>query len=120
MTPMQHDLSDPGDRRDPQDPHARTDPRARQRQYWRAVVRWTLLGLGGWLLVTCAVSWFAGSFNRWTVAGAPAGFWLAAQGAIVVYLIIIVVHGWIMDRLEARHEITESTVAPLPSSSSTT
>lgn len=106
MLHMQHDVRAP------------QDPRAQQRQYWRGVVRWTWLGLAGWLLVTCAVSWFAGTFNRWTVAGAPAGFWLAAQGAIVVYLIIIVVHGWIMDRLEARRDVAEPFDAPLSSSSS--
>ncbi len=104
MLHMQHDVRAP------------QDPRAQQRQYWRGVVRWTWLGLAGWLLVTCAVSWFAGTFNRWTVAGAPAGFWLAAQGAIVVYLIIIVVHGWIMDRLEARRDVAEPSDAPLSSS----
>jgi putative solute:sodium symporter small subunit len=80
------------------------------------VVRWTWLGLAGWLLVTCAVSWFAGTFNRWTVAGAPAGFWLAAQGAIVVYLVIIVAHGWIMDRLEARRPYAEPSDTSVTSS----
>ncbi|MGY0193657.1 DUF4212 domain-containing protein [Leptothrix sp. BB-4] len=100
---MQHDVSAP------------RDPRANQRQYWRGVVRWTWIGLACWLLVTCAVSWFAGSFNRWTVAGAPAGFWLAAQGAIVVYLIIIVVHGWVMDRLESRRRDAERPDPPLTS-----
>ncbi len=98
------------------DSRASTDPRNEQRLYWRSVVRWTWLGLAGWLLVTCAVSWFAGTFNRWTVAGAPAGFWLAAQGAIVVYLVIIVAHGWIMDRLEARRPYAEPSDTSVTSS----
>ena len=104
MTHMQHDDGAP------------RDPRAIQRGYWRGVVRWTLFGVACWLVLTCAVSWFAGSFNRWTVAGAPAGFWLAAQGAIVAYLIIIVVHGWVMDRLDARREAAEQAASALSSS----
>ncbi|MDP4300173.1 DUF4212 domain-containing protein [Leptothrix discophora] len=105
---MQHDLPDPlagraeSGRQEAVREHAQA--RRDQRHYWRGVVRWTWLGLATWLFVTCVVSWFAGSFNQWTVAGAPAGFWLAAQGAIVAYLVIIVVHGWVMDRLEVRLE----------------
>ncbi|RZS58620.1 putative solute:sodium symporter small subunit [Sphaerotilus mobilis] len=102
---------------EPGTPH---DARANQRRYWRGVVRWTWLGLAGWLLVTCAVSWFAGTFNRWTVAGTPAGFWLAAQGAIVAYLLIIVLHGWVMDRLEARRQDSESIGQGLTSPSTST
>lgn len=75
---------------------------AARSHHWRASVGWTVLGLAAWLGVTCAAAWFAGAFNRWTVAGAPAGYWLAAQGAIGAYLLIIVVHGWIMDRLDQR------------------
>ena len=102
MLHMQHDASArPGPQAEATGPST-GGRRAIERGYWRGVVRWTLLGLAGWLLVTCAVSWFAATFNRWTVAGAPAGFWLAAQGAIVAYLVIIVVHGWAMDRLESR------------------
>ncbi len=105
MLQMQHDVGAP------HDPHEK--PHAGDPVYWRGVVRWTLLGLFAWLFVTVAVSWFAGSFNRWTVAGAPAGFWLAAQGAIVAYLIIIVAHGWVMDRLEARRQASEPTGSPV-------
>jgi putative solute:sodium symporter small subunit len=74
-------------------------------QHWRRVCLWTSLGLLGWLLVTWAVVWFARDFNAWTVAGAPAGYWLAAQGAIGAYLIIIIVHGRIMDGLEQRRQV---------------
>jgi len=74
--------------------------------HWRKVCLWTALGLFGWLLVTWVVVWFASDFNAWTVAGAPAGYWLAAQGAIGVYLIIIIVHGRIMDALERRSQAT--------------
>ncbi len=73
-------------------------------RHWRKVCLWTALGLFGWLLVTWMVVWFASDFNAWTVAGAPAGYWLAAQGAIGVYLIIIIVHGRIMDALERRSQ----------------
>jgi putative solute:sodium symporter small subunit len=76
--------------------------RSARGRYWRSSVAWTVLGLSGWLAVTFAAAWFAGAFNRWTVAGAPAGYWLAAQGAIGAYLAIIVAYAWVMDGLDAR------------------
>jgi putative solute:sodium symporter small subunit len=75
---------------------------AARSHHWRRSVGWTVLGLLGWLGVTCAAAWFAGAFNRWTVAGAPAGYWLAAQGAIGAYLLIIVAYSWVMDDLDDR------------------
>jgi putative solute:sodium symporter small subunit len=90
-------------------------------RYWRSSVGWTVLGLLGWLAVTFAAAWFAGAFNRWTVAGAPAGYWLAAQGAIGAYLLIIVAYGWVMDGLDERCQraVDEAPEEAVPAASST-
>ena len=92
-----------------------SEPPAREvvlrRRFWRAVSLWTWLGMGGWLVLTVGVVWFARDLDRWTVAQVPAGYWWAAQGAIGGFLVIIVLYGVIMDRLEARF-LRESTAAP--------
>ncbi|NRT57171.1 DUF4212 domain-containing protein [Sphaerotilus uruguayifluvii] len=69
-------------------------------RYWRSVRLWTLLGLLVWFGVTFGVSWWAPVLDAWRIGRMPAGYWWATQGAIGVYLLIIVVHGRIMDRLE--------------------
>lgn len=74
--------------------------RSRQ-QFWRRARRWTLGLLGLWLAVNLAVPWFARDLNRWQVFGFPAGYWLAAEGALLIYLLIIVAYVLVMDRLEA-------------------
>jgi putative solute:sodium symporter small subunit len=68
--------------------------------YWRQVCIWTAAGLGLWFAVTFGVSWWSQVLDAWQVGHMPAGYWWATQGAIGVYLLIIVVHGWRMDRLE--------------------
>jgi putative solute:sodium symporter small subunit len=73
-----------------------------KRRFWRWVTFWTLLGLAGWLVLTLGVVWCARDLDQWTVAQVPAGYWWAAQGAIGGFLIIIVLYGVIMDRLDAR------------------
>jgi putative solute:sodium symporter small subunit len=70
--------------------------------YWRQVCLWTLLGLALWFGVTFGVSWWAHALDAWHVGHMPAGYWWATQGAIGLYLLIIVGHGWLMDRLERR------------------
>ncbi|MDQ5897474.1 MAG: hypothetical protein QG612_1560 [Pseudomonadota bacterium] len=79
-------------------------------RYWRSVRLWTVLGLLLWFGVTFGVSWWAPVLDAWRIGSMPAGYWWATQGAIGVYLLIIVVHGRVMDRLERR----ESARAPAP------
>lgn len=59
--------------------------------------------LAAWLLVTLAAPWFARDLNGLSGFGFPGGFWLAAQGALVLYVLIIVVYASGMDRLENRY-----------------
>jgi putative solute:sodium symporter small subunit len=80
----------------------------RQRVYWRANLR---------LLAGCLVVWFCVSFlggillvdvlNRWHVGGVPLGFWIAQQGSIYVFLLLVVFYGWRMRRLDRRFGLDE-------------
>jgi putative solute:sodium symporter small subunit len=54
-----------------------------------------------WLGVNLLVPWFARDLNALQVFGFPLGYWLAAEGCLLVYLAIIVVYVVAMDRLEA-------------------
>ncbi len=87
-------------------------PAARQRKFWAATKRLTLWLLLVWLLVNLAVPWFARDLHAVLGFGFPLGFWLAAQGALLIYLVIIVVYVVAMNRLEAlyQHEADAETV----------
>ncbi|MEO5733607.1 MAG: sodium/substrate symporter small subunit [Rubrivivax sp.] len=69
---------------------------------WRTT-RWlTAALLAVWLSTTLAVVWFARDLQSFSVLGFPAGYWGAAAGALLVYLSIVLVYAWLMDRIEHR------------------
>lgn len=70
--------------------------------FWRRTLKLTLGLLLVWLTVSLAVAWFARDLDGLRGFGFPASFWLAAEGALLLYLLIIVVYVVAMDRLEAR------------------
>ena len=69
--------------------------------FWLKTRRWTLGLLTIWLVVNLAVPWFARELDRYTFLGFPLGYWLAAEGALFVYVALIAVYVMVMDRLES-------------------
>ncbi len=57
--------------------------------------------LAAWLLVNLCVPWFARDLDRFSFLGFPLGYWLAAEGALLVYALLIAIYVVVMDRLEA-------------------
>ena len=98
---------------DPEIPNDDTTPQhmsddARHAAYWRANLRlmaallfvWFLVSYGfGILLVEQlnAIRWF----------GFRLGFWFAQQGSIYVFVVLIFVYAWRMNRLDQRYRMDE-------------
>ena len=78
----------------------------RHREYWRRNLRITGILLAIWFVVTYVVAFFARdlSFNFF---GWPFSFWVAAQGALVVYVLIIGFYARYMRRLDIEHGVAE-------------
>ena len=71
------------------------------RSYWRANLRLIGILLGIWLLVSVGAGiLFVEWLNRWKLGALPLGFWFAQQGSIYVFVLLIFVYAWRMDRLE--------------------
>jgi len=76
--------------------------------YWRANLRvigvllavWALAGLGFGIVL-------AEPLNAFSLGGAPLGFWMAQQGAIFIFVIIIFVYAWLMERIDHRYQVDE-------------
>lgn len=56
-----------------------------------------------WAVVTFGVPFFA-PYLRFNFFGWPFSFWMAAQGALLVYLAIVAIYSWRMNRIELRIE----------------
>lgn len=77
------------------------------RRYWRKNLLVTALLLVIWAVVTFGVSYFARDLN-FSFFGWPFSFWMGAQGALVIYGLIIAFYAWYMNRLDIEHDVEES------------
>ncbi len=78
------------------------DPEDNHRRYWRRTLRLTALLLAAWFAVTFGTSFFARDLS-FDFFGWPFSFWMGAQGAILLYVLIIWVYARCMKRLDAAH-----------------
>ena len=76
------------------------------RRRWRVSQRITAALLAVWFAVTFGVAYFARELNG-IVLGWPFSFWVAAQGALIVYLLLICLYARWMARLDAEHGLAE-------------
>jgi putative solute:sodium symporter small subunit len=78
------------------------------RQYWRRNLRILAVLLGIWLLVSCFLSiFFAKELNTYRLGGFKLGFWFAQQGAIYVFLALIVIYVRQMNKLDKEFDVDE-------------
>ena len=75
-------------------------------EYWRKTLNITGILLAIWFVVTFVVAYFARdlSFNFF---GWPFSFWVAAQGALIVYVVIIWYYARHMNRLDQEYGVAE-------------
>ena len=74
--------------------------------YWRATKRLTLSLLAIWFAASYGAGiLFRDFLDQFSMGGAPLGFWFAQNGAIYVFLVLIVVYCIQMTRLETRYGV---------------
>ncbi|TQM09118.1 DUF4212 domain-containing protein [Pseudonocardia kunmingensis] len=79
-----------------------------RRDYWRRNLRLMSVLLAIWALVSFGAGIvFVEPLNQIVVLGFPLGFWFAQQGSIVIFVILIAVYVWRMDKLDAEYGIDE-------------
>lgn len=77
-------------------------------QYWRANERLIAKLLVIWAVVSfgCSIL-FVEFLNTITFFGVPFGFWMAQQGSIYVFVVMIFYYAWRMDKFDASHHVDE-------------
>ena len=78
------------------------------KRYWRANNRiiigllavWGAVSFGGGIL-------FVEALNTIQFFGLPLGFWIAQQGAIYVFVALIFIYAWLMDRLDHKYHMDD-------------
>jgi putative solute:sodium symporter small subunit len=79
----------------------------KHREYWRRNLKITAILLAIWFVVTYVVGYFAREFNSITLFGFPVGFYMGAQGALIIYVISIFYYARYMNRLDKEYDVAE-------------
>ena len=87
-----------------------TTPLRDKRSYWRRNVRYVTLLLMVWFLVSfgCGVL-LVEPLNAIRIPGTgfKLGFWFAQQGSIYVFVVLVFVYVWLMNRLDREFGVSE-------------
>ena len=75
-------------------------------RYWQRNLRITGILLAIWFVVTFVVAYFARDLN-FTFFGWPFSFWVGAQGALIVYVLLIWYYARTMNRIDREHNVAE-------------
>ena len=76
--------------------------------YWKYNIRLTVILLVIWFLVAYVFGGLlAGELNRIVILGFPLGYYIAAQGALIVFVIEIAVYARLMNRKDLEFGIRE-------------
>jgi cation/acetate symporter len=74
--------------------------------YWAANIRLIIGLLLIWLAVICLPILFAAQLNQIAIlTGFPLGYYMGAQGALIVFIILIFFYAWRMERIDQAYGI---------------
>ncbi|MEL6254336.1 MAG: DUF4212 domain-containing protein [Bacteroidota bacterium] len=71
------------------------------KQYWKTNIRYLLILLAIWFISSFGLGiLFKEQLGIW-------GFWFAHQGSIYVFVVLIFVYVWLMNRLDKEYDVDE-------------
>lgn len=72
----------------------------RHRAFWRKQLRLTATLLFIWFIASFVAGWFARDLQSIVILGFPLSFYMAAQGALLIYVLLVGYYAHAMHRLE--------------------
>lgn len=79
----------------------------KHREYWSKNLAITGTLLVVWFVATFVVGYFAREINAVNFAGWPLAFYMAAQGSLIIYVLIIWYYARHMNRLDEQYGVAE-------------
>lgn len=79
----------------------------KHKEYWQRNLRVTAILLAIWFVVTYVASFFARELNEIVILGFPLGFYMGAQGALIIYVLIIWYYAHYMNKLDEEYGVHE-------------
>ena len=69
-------------------------------RYWAKTRMLTIIALAIWFIFSLVVPWYARELNSITFLGFPLGYYMIAQGSLIVFVITIFWQNWAQDRVD--------------------
>jgi putative solute:sodium symporter small subunit len=79
----------------------------KHRKYWHRNLLVTAVLLSIWFVVTFVEGWYARELNAVTIFGFPLGFYMSAQGSLIVYVVLIWFYARYMNALDREYKVEE-------------
>ena len=78
------------------------------KDYWKRNLRYLFLLLTIWFIGSygCGILW-ADHLNAFQIGGFPLGFWFAQQGSIYIFVLLIFVYVYLMNKLDKSFNVDE-------------
>jgi putative solute:sodium symporter small subunit len=75
-------------------------PEPREEVHWRKTTNLMLIHLGIWLFFGYIVHMFVNVLNKVTILGFPFGFYMAAQGSLIAFVVMLFVFAKQQDQID--------------------
>ena len=79
----------------------------KHREYWRKNLVITTILMIVWFVATFVEGWYARELNQITIFGFPLGFYMSAQGSLIIYVVIIYIYARYMNNLDRVYGVHE-------------
>ncbi|MGI9304829.1 MAG: DUF4212 domain-containing protein [Gammaproteobacteria bacterium] len=73
---------------------------ANRQEHWQRTKRLMIITLILWFIFSFVVHWFADSLNAVSFLGFPLGFYMAAQGSEIIFVVLIFWFAWTQDKID--------------------
>ena len=80
---------------------------SRPQEYWKYNVRLTIFTLVVWFVVTYVAIFFAPQLNNIVIFGFPMGYYMGAQGSLIVFVWLIFNYAFKMNKADIDYGVEE-------------
>lgn len=79
-----------------------------KKKYWAQNLKYLGWLLSIWFIVSFGAGiLFADQLNSFRLGGYPLGFWFAQQGSIYIFVVLIFVYVYLMNKLDKKFDVNE-------------
>ena len=80
---------------------------SQRQEHWRRTRNLMVVHLVIWFVFSFVVHWFAPELNKVSFMSFPLGFYMAGQGALIVFVVQLFVFVWQQDRVDREFGMAE-------------